>query len=99
MNQISTKSPIAAAILEMTSARLARLSTLKRLPGEKPNTVVLTLGDNVSSFYGRRHRADNLKIPTQQWKVAKIQISPCMPQERQKDKKSGSYQCACIIPL
>ena len=43
MNQMSTKSPIAAATLEIINERLATLSTLKRLPGEKPNTVVSTL--------------------------------------------------------
>jgi hypothetical protein len=42
MNQMS-KSLIAAATLEMIRARLATLSTLKRLPGEKPNTLVSTL--------------------------------------------------------
>jgi hypothetical protein len=46
MNQTSTKSPIAAAMLEIISERLAKLSTLKRLPGEKPNTVVSTLEHN-----------------------------------------------------
>jgi len=46
MNQTSTKSPIAAATVEMISERLAKLSTLKRLlPDEKPNTVVSTLWD------------------------------------------------------
>ena len=45
MNHTSTKSPIAAATVEMISERLAKLSMPKRLPDEKPNTVVSTLWD------------------------------------------------------
>jgi hypothetical protein len=48
-NQTSTKSPVAAATLEIISERLATLSTLKRLPGEKPNTVVSTLWSIIRS--------------------------------------------------
>jgi hypothetical protein len=48
MNQTSTKSPIAAATLEIISARLAKLSTVKMSPDEKPNTLVSTLCSNVS---------------------------------------------------
>ena len=43
INHTSTKRPIAAATLEMISERLAKPSTLRRVPGEKPNTVVSTL--------------------------------------------------------
>ena len=43
MNQTSTKSPIAAATIEMISELLAKLSTLMRVPGVKPNTIVSTL--------------------------------------------------------
>ncbi len=55
MNQTSTKSPIAAATLEMISPRLAMLSTLKRLSGEKPNTVVSTLCSSNVSLRCRKH--------------------------------------------
>jgi len=49
MNQTSTTSPIAAATLEIISERLAKLSMMKRLPGEKPITVVSTLRSTITS--------------------------------------------------
>ena len=55
MNQTSTKSPIAAATLEIISARFAKLSTLKRSPDEKPNTLVSTLCYSYISLRCRKH--------------------------------------------
>lgn len=56
MNHTSTKSPIAAATVEMVSERLAKLSTLKRVPDEKPNTVVSTLVGPLRSGHVAKHK-------------------------------------------
>ena len=48
MNQTSTKSPIAAAMLDMINTRLAKLSTANRSPDGKPNTRVDTMSTLVS---------------------------------------------------
>ena len=49
MNRMSTKSPNAAATLEMTSTRFVQLSTTNISPDEKPNILVSTLySSNVS---------------------------------------------------
>ena len=79
MNQMTTKSPIAAAMLEMIRARLATPSTLMRLPGEKPNTLVSTLSCDV------RLRCKNTKekVLARRWKVTRITNErSCMAQKR-----------------
>ncbi len=59
MNHTSMKSPIAAATVEMISERLAKLSTLKRLPDEKPNTVVSTLWDRRAIVIRSRNKTNH----------------------------------------